>query len=370
MNDRTREFVAGAIEAQGGIVEAEGDVLRALLAPADAARLGLSEETVISFVAERTDDQVDGRLGAPLTERLARLWTAIPLAPVALPAELPRSLPEHLPALLNAVRGGEVQKVPGVERYLLLHVRATSRGDELRSALALVAVRLSDGALVTPPRIDGAYPTRTSLPNADEKRACAAALRRWFADEGVKNLDGPLSAVRRRARRDLERLAEYYRSLDHEMAQAVRRARADDERARRETKRAGLPDDLAARRVQLRDRMRVRLSLRVLAGVLAESPTVSYEIPIRRRTQSGAVRVRLRLADGTFEGPPCAACLRTALRLYFCDDRLHVLCDRCGHAGRLDAARCRACAGVQPEAVRIGVDDPTAQLFPAATPGA
>ena len=64
-------------------------------------------------------------------------------------------------------------------------------------------------------------------------------------------------------------------------------------------------------------------------------------------------------ADASFEGPMCAACGRAALRLYLCDDRLHTLCDACGHGGRLDAARCPACQPATPLSPRLSVDDPT-----------
>jgi hypothetical protein len=75
-----------------------------------------------------------------------------------------------------------------------------------------------------------------------------------------------LETLRRRAARDLERLAVYYAGLDAEMAGAAERARTDQERARRREKWAGLPTDLESRREQVRIRIRPRLAARSLGG--------------------------------------------------------------------------------------------------------
>jgi hypothetical protein len=163
----------------------------------------------------------------------------------------------------------------------------------------------------------------------------------------------------RRVRRDLEHMAEFYASLDEEMAAAARRTRGAEERARRTAKRAALPDDLVARRTQVRERMRPRLSAALVAATLGETDAERFDVPVRRRNRDGVVAVTRRAADSTFEGPTCAACGLATLRLYLCDQRLHVLCDACGHSGRLDAARCPACRPPTPATLRLSVDDPT-----------
>ena len=88
--------------------------------------------------------------------------------------------------------------------------------------------------------------------------------------------------------------------------------------------------------------------------------------PVDKRERRRVRRARLRKAragDGVLEGPACASCARSALHLHVCDDGLHPLCERCGRAGRLDAARCPAC---RPHGGRAGlalpVEDPTAGL--------
>jgi len=360
--DLVREFLARSVSAAGGIVEETPRGLEALLPAAEAARLGLTEELRIHLDSEPAPSgAIDGRLGSALLERLvaARLEKA-PIAAVALPAELPRSLPETLPALLNAVRSGvaESRRIPA--RFLATAIRLTLQGEELRSELLSLTVRLEDGAAVRALRLSGAYPVAAAPLDEGERRHAAEALRSWLSREAPGELSGAFETLRRRARRDLERLADYYASLDREMAKAAQRARSEEERGRRLAKRSGLPAELVARREQLRARMRPRLAARILTATLIETEVERFTLPVRRRSAAGTVTVLCRAADGVFEGPGCAACRVATLRLYLCDERLHVLCEGCGQTGRLDAARCPACRPRRPEPLAVSVDDPTA----------
>jgi len=363
--DLVREFLSQSLVAAGGIVEDTPNGLVALLPESEAARLGLPEEAAITLAPEPAagGSAVDGRLGSALLERVVAARLAVtPLATVALPAELPRSLPDGHPVLLNAVPGGHVDRARSPARFLVAELRLTLQGEELRSTLASVTVRLEDGARVPSLDLGGAYPVEAAPLDEREQRAASSALRSWLRREGPQLLAGALDTLRRRARRDLERMAEYYASLDAEMANATERARADGERLRRRAKWEALAADLATRRGQLRERVRARLSARIVAATLVETVVERFTIAVRRRTQEGHAVVLCRAADGSFEGPRCAACGKATLRFYLCDHRLHVLCDGCGHAGRLDPARCPVCAHSRPQALAILVEDPTAHM--------
>jgi plasmid stabilization system protein ParE len=362
--DLARAFLAGSLTAAGGVVEETPEGLAALLPEAEARRLGLPEELAIALAAAPAPGSrgVDGRLGSPLLERLVAESLARPaFAAVALPSQLPRALPEGQPVLLNAVRHGRVSSGRAVARFLAAEVRLTLQGEDLRSALASVTVRVGDGALVPDLDLAGAYPVGAPPFDEAERRAVRNGLRVWLRREAPRRLAGALDTLRRRARRDLERIADYYASLDAEMARAAERARSEDERARRVAKRAALAAELAGRRAQARDRMRARLAGRLVAASLVEAVVERFTVPVRRRSRPGEVAVLAR-PDGVLEGPRCAACAAATLRVFLCDERLHVLCDRCGHAGRLDATRCPACTHAGPTPLAITVDDPTACL--------
>lgn len=366
MSDSVREFLSRTIASVGGVVEEAPGGLEALL-PADvAARLNVPEQIAIhlsSSSAPPGDNTLDGRIGSSFLEGLVadRLERAA-IAAVALPSGLPVPLPEGLPVLLNAVRAGTVDQRRTMARFLVAQTRVTLHGEDLRSALVSLTIRLDDGARTEPFRVSGAHTVVTAPLNDRERGHARAGLRSWLWREGPTVQKGALETLRRRARRDLERMAEYYASLDAEMAKAAKRARSDDERSRRRTKWAALPADLETRREQLRVRIRPRIAARVVGATLVECDVEHFELAVRRRRREGSVTVRCRTADGVFEGPACAACGVATLHLYLCDERLHVLCEACGQPGKLDAARCLACRGARPDRPTVSIADPTARL--------
>jgi hypothetical protein len=361
--DLVRNFLERTIVAVGGIVEESVGTLEVLLPREAAQRLGVPEEACIRVSGERDEQELDGRFGSPLVERLVRTRLAAPpLAAAAVPAELSRAFPEKLPVLLNAVCTGDPQEAHEAARYLVCHLRLALHGEDVRSTLESVTIRLADGARVNSLRLSDAYPIEASRLSEEEHRGAADAIRMWARDQGPRLLAGALETLRRRAVRDLERMAEYFASLDREMAAAVGRARSEEERARRRLKRRGLSTALAERRAQVRERMRPRLTASLVAGLLVETEVVRFDLPVRRRSRDCWVPLRARAADGILEGPRCAACGAETLRLYVCDERSHVLCEECGQPGRLDTTRCRACSGTRRPTFSMAIEDPTATL--------
>ncbi|MBI4538406.1 MAG: hypothetical protein HY704_02695 [Gemmatimonadetes bacterium] len=365
MGDPVQEFLTLTLSSAGGVVEDAPGGLQALLPPNVARRLGVPEEIGIHLSSAEPPGEgvLDGRIGSSFLERLVADRLERPaIAAVALPAGLPAPLPESLPVLLNAVRLGAAERRRTDGRFLAAEVRVTLQGEELRSAVVSLTIRLADGARTEAFRVSGAYPLATAPLDDRERHNARAALRSWLWREGPVVHVGALETLRRRARRDLEGMAEYYASLDAEMAKAAARARSDEERLRRYAKWAALPGDLDSRREQLRLRIRPRLAARMVAATLIESDVEQFEFAVRRRSREGSVTICHRTTDGVFEGPACASCGVATLCLYLCDERLHVLCEACGQAGRLDAARCRACRGSCPEQPTVSIDDPTARL--------
>jgi len=364
--DPVREFLRLHLSAHGAVVEDVADGLDALLPVEAAAELGVPEEVRFAFdgsvdIAAAT---VDARLGSPVLERaVAARRDRHPLATVAFAGELPRPLPDRFPVLLNAVRAGAIApRVRVAARYLVAHLRLTLQGDELRSTLLDLTVRLSDGACVAALDLSRSYAIAAAPLTATERSAASETLRRAVRQAAPATLAGALAAIGRRAQRDLTRIAEYYTSLDGEMARAVARVRSDDERRRRVAKRALLPDELAARRAQVRERLSARVSAELIAAVVVETEADRYAVPVRRRTRSDTVVVERRAADGTLEGPKCAGCGTSTLHLYLCDERLHTLCDDCGQSGRLDRPRCAGCRPRSALPLAVSVEDVTAAL--------
>ena len=365
MTTSVADFLRLHVAALGGVVDDEPPGLHALLPPDAAAALEIDEEVMLAIDAPPPDGAVDARLGSAFLERCVRARRARPpLAGVALPGQLFRALPDDRPVLLNAVRAGPARPRPRAPaRYLAAHLRLTLQGDEVRHATLPVAIRLDDGAEVAPLDLAAAYPVSVAPLGEAERAAAARTLRAAFRRAAPEVLGRALEAIARRARRDLLRMADYYASLDAEMARAADRARSPEERARRDAKRRLLPQELEARRAQVRERLAARLGAELVAATVIETEVDTCEIPVRRRTRATTLILRRRTGDGVLEGPACASCARSVLHLHVCDDGLHPLCEDCGRAGRLDAARCPAC---RPRGARAGlalpVEDPTAAL--------
>jgi hypothetical protein len=284
------------------------------------------------------------------------------MAAVAFPPGLALSIPERLPVLLNCVSAGSRGRRRSWQRYLTVELRTTLHGEEVRTAQLSVTIRLSDGARTEPFRVSCANEVSGKPLGDEERRIVTATLRSWLHREVPSLHYMALEALQQRGHRDLERMADYYASLDSEMARAAERTRSEAERKRRLAKWSALAADLESRREQLRVRMRPRLGARILGATLVECDVDEYDMPVRRRKREGTIVLTCRTTDGVIEGPACASCGVATLRLWLCDERLHVLCESCGQSGVLDAARCRACGDVQPERPVVRLEDPTAQL--------
>ena len=362
-----RAFLLRTFTSAGGVVDNGESGIDALLPPEAAARLGVPEEVAIQLAGERhlATNALDGRIGSALLERLVAGRLERPAITAVAPRATVHASPalrEAAPVLLNAVAAGDPQRRHTVSRYLDALIALTLQGEELRRTLVPVCIRLDDGARADPLPIDGAKPV-AAVPLDDHERGCAiAALQLWLWNEAPAAHAAAIETLRRRARRDLERMAEYFASLDAEMAKAATRARSAPERARRAAKWAALAADLASKRAQLAARMRPRLSARIVAATVAVTRVEQFDIDVRRRSLTGTVSVRFRVCDGLFEGPACASCTRTTRRFFLCDERLHVLCEHCGSQGRLNPDRCRACRRPDPQWPSLVIPDPTANL--------
>jgi len=262
--------------------------------------------------------------------------------------------------LLNAVRAGPARPRPRAPaRYLAAHLRLTLQGDEVRHATLPVAVRLDDGAEVASLDLAAAYPVAVAPLGEAERAAAARTLQAAFRRAAPEVLGMALEAIARRARRDLLRMADYYASLDGEMARAVDRTRSPEERTRREAKRRLLPQELEARRAQLRDRLAARLGAELVAATVVETEVDACDIPVRRRTRATTLVLRRRAGDGVLERSGSA---RRSKRAWCspstsCADASH------GRSSWHHAARCPACrpCGAR-AALALPVEDPTAGL--------
>jgi hypothetical protein len=95
---------------------------------------------------------------------------------------------------------------------------------------------------------------------------------------------------------------------------------------------------------ELPNRFALRASVAPAAFLWVSAPTAIVQVRLRRRKESRELCLRLPAGAQALDKHLCDVCARATGRPALCDDRLHLLCERCAPnaQGRL---RCPACVG-------------------------
>lgn len=147
-----------------------------------------------------------------------------------------------------------------------------------------------------------------------------------------------MEGLARRKLRDHERISAYFSELISE-ARAPRR-KADDAAIASKVEHLLAERDSKLRDLDTRYTLRVRISL--VATVVVVIPTVSVRLLLRRRKESRELRVRLPAQASALDMFRCEGCGFSAPRPAVCDQKLHLLCERCvpSAQGRFDCPAC------------------------------
>lgn len=347
------EYAVGALSAAGALVDRDPEGWIALLPPDLAHELGSGEACRLAAQAPAVpcDDLLVCGLGSPFLERLvARHEGAAVLAGARLAVEPPRASQARALGERFAVRNAPSEPgttSPGLARYLIAWLAWSAEADDRYDGLVQAGVCLDDRSAPSEGLLRLADPLE-DLSRLDSAPLAADpdALRRGLAlaaERAERQLTAPLGEVRslvaRRLRRDHERIAEYFEQLARD-ARAARRKVAPDAL---EAKLAHLRAERDAKLRALGERYRVRVSLAPVALLVIEVPTQRLHLQVRRRKLTGELQLRLAPGADAFDALACAACPGTTARPAVCDERLHVLCERCvpSAEGRPGCAACR-----------------------------
>ncbi len=164
-------------------------------------------------------------------------------------------------------------------------------------------------------------------------------------EEGLSEFKTTIS---RHHLRDMERIETYFLDLREEMADEIERRKltGSDLEVRRE-KMAQLSREKAAKISALKDKYRLRISLRPLTLLLARLPVIRCEVLVKRRKKERRISVIYNLLSKDFDPMACEACGRETYSLGFCDDALHLLCPAC-LASFTHQKTCPRCRGQKP----------------------
>jgi len=185
-------------------------------------------------------------------------------------------------------------------------------------------------------------------------------------DRTLRQIDDTLAGFRetviRHHGRDIRRIETYFQDMQNEMETEIeRRQLQGEDLAIRREKMAQLDREKASKLSALKEKYRLRLTLRPVALLLARLPVRRCDILVKRRKGERHLSLVYNgLAKG-FDPMVCEACGADTYSLSFCDDALHVLCPACAAAAasRKACPRCRGDAppsGVGGVLRRLGIE--------------
>ena len=152
--------------------------------------------------------------------------------------------------------------------------------------------------------------------------------------------------VARRHGRDRRRIKDYFKRLDREIEDEIKRRGLTGEALQiKREKQAQLSSEAARKQASLEEKYLVRLTLRPSALLLARLPVNRLTVLVKRRKGERRINVFYNLLSRRFDPLACAACGAATHELGFCDQELHLLCAAClgqsSGQGRRDCPRCQ-----------------------------
>jgi hypothetical protein len=340
-------FTVEALEAEGALAErdAEGERAVALLPPDVARRLSVAEECHLALHPEGPDEVACG-LGSPLLERLVNEARGrCPVASLRLALDAPR--PAHVRSLTErfVLRNGVAelgQMTMGFDRYAVVWVAYAVEADDRREGL--VRVVTSQGGHepdeAVQQRLDLAWPDAAMRQGATDQPLGDAA--RWIvtrAECAVRAAAVPLlGEIRRRHGRDHERIASYFSALIAEAR--VPRRRMEPEAV--EAKVAHLVTERDKKLRDLSERFAAQVRAQMAAAAWVEIPSASVGVRLRRRKESRDIALHVPAGAQSASKLACEGCGAATGKPAACDERLHLLCERCAPnpQGRIACPAC------------------------------
>jgi hypothetical protein len=354
------EFTSTLIEENDGAVEFSDskNSFQAILPEDVRHRLGLSESLVtISDGACAAEDPpiIPIGFGTELLERAIPLALEIGrTASVRMPALSSRKQPDLNPGRHFSFPNATFKEKGDHESWLdywLWSFNVAAEADERREEMHHLCVSSSGAGCPELPELifqqaSDWEPLMVAASEFSNEKletlfmvACDRALRQ--VDESIAEFK---ETITRHHVRDIRRIETYFRDLSSEMEQEIRRRQLQgaDLEIRRE-KINQLAGEKSRKLSGLKDKYKLRLTLRPLALLLARLPVRRCDLLVKRRKEQRRLSLVYNLLSKGFDPMACEACGAGTYTIGFCDDALHVLCPACLsiYTHRKKCPRCR-----------------------------
>lgn len=356
---RLLDFAARFLKENGALIEPGSRGINALLPKDLAGRLGTGEYITLEMPRDRDQDRVAGasghpgpggdvfpvHFGAPLLDRILGILTG---NPPLLHTELHFSYLksggfDHLvqeqfewhKATGSVTSFGQIHT-----RYLLLNCKYLAQSDEQKEGRFDLAVNLETGALIPEMTADftGIDKEFRKTGTIDMPETMQARLNRLVQTYGKEAVDQETEAFKnsmnRRFARDAKSLDEYYNALAQEMAASLERANVSEAlKADRKEKIAMIPQELAAKKKDLLNKYRIRITLSLAGAMMVSTPAVKIlftaSVGRNRKTLSLIYNPVTKRIDPLV----CESCCQSMYQVAFSND-LCTLCLACQKKNR------------------------------------
>jgi hypothetical protein len=369
--DSLLEFTGNLIEESDGAVEWRDskDSFQAILPEDVRHRLGLPDSLVTISDGTRATEEpgcIPIGFGTELLER------AIPMA-----LEIGRTASVRMPAPSSRKQSGLAPgrhfnfpnatfKEKGDHEswldYWLWSFDVAAEADERREEVHHICISSSGAGCPELPELilhhaSDWEPLKVKASEFPDKKldtlfmvACDRVLRQ--ADERLVEFK---ETVTRHHLRDIRRIETYFRDLSNEMEEEPRRRQLKwaDLGVRRE-KIDQLAGEKSRKLSALKDKYRLRLTLRPLALLLARLPVRRCDLLVKRRKGQRQLSFVYNLLSKRFDPMACDSCGADTFTLGFCDDALHALCAACLES-YTNQKKCPRCRGKRPPSKIDGV---------------
>lgn len=344
--DNLLDFIGGLIEENGGALEwADPKKCFQALLPDDLHyRLSLPESIVSIGSTDYSGDQADIipiGFGTELLERA--ITTAIETgqtASVRMPIPSLRKQPDLDPgdcfSFLNATFKEKGDHKSWLD-YWLWSFDVSAAADDSRNEIQYICIS-SEGAgcpglaeLILEQAADWEELKVKDSEFSQERLdtlfliACDRVLQQ--IDQGMTDFK---ASITRHHVRDIRLIDAYFQELRNEMEEEIQRRnleKAEIDIRRNKIKQYAIEK---SRKISaLKEKYRLRLTLRPLTLLLARLPVRRFDILIKRRKGERRINLVYNLLSRSFDPMACEACGSDTFMLGFCDDSLHLLCPAC-----------------------------------------
>ena len=354
MQRTIQQFTLSLLGYKGALVEAEHRSAGVLLGSELAAALGMNEYERLVFdpsLEEPAAKRVD--YDAPSFEAMGRILDSmgrIAFVTVSSP-ELRTIDPEKELERTLRLQNGVFRLrdcMPVMQLYYCFFIQYDVMADERSGGLEEVWV---NPATCSMPRMASTIDTmevRDASPPAELGLLAGRAWEIALANGSLSvrsRLDGFLASLKRRRERDLQRMRDYYESIDGEIRRKIARVASKQEALDGEIQRlAATAQAYKARAAELKERYRVRVRITGLATLACAIPTYRIRVRLLRRSVETEAAFSWNPFDRRIEPRCCDACRQATESAALCDDRVHYLCLKClPPCPVCSKAFCRAC---------------------------